>query len=123
MMDAVGALDFVRLGLSGLVVAIGLVMIAGGALGLLRFPDLYTRLHAANVADVVGSVVVVLGLAIAAPDWGIAVRLLLLAALLMAVGPTLTHLVAQAAHAAGLAPIAGRYTAPRPGASRSSATQ
>ena len=121
-MDAGAALDLVRLGLSGLVVAVGLVLIAGGALGLLRFPDLYTRLHASNVADVVGSVVVVIGLAIAAPDWGIAIRLLLLAALLMSLGPTLSHLVAQAAHAAGLAPIAGRYVAPRPGATRPSLT-
>jgi len=117
-MEAGAVLEIVRLGLSGVVVAIGLVLIAGGALGLLRFPDLYTRIHAANVADVVGSVVVVLGLVIAAPDWGIAVRLLLLAALFMALGPTLSHLVAQAAHAAGLAPIAGRYAAPRPGATR-----
>ena len=121
-MEAAAVLELVRLGVSGLVVAVGLILIAGGALGLLRFPDLYTRLHAANVADVVGSVVVVLGLVIAAPDWGIAVRLLLLAGLLMALGPTLAHLVAQAAHAAGLAPIAGRYAAPRPGATRSSST-
>ncbi len=110
--------ELARLGLSGLVIAIGLLLIAGGALGLLRFPDLYTRLHAANVADVVGPVVVVLGLAIAAPDWGIAVRLLLLAGLLVAVGPTLTHLVAQMAHAAGLAPVSGKYAAPRPGETR-----
>jgi multicomponent Na+:H+ antiporter subunit G len=104
--------------LSGLTITGGLLLIAGGALGLLRFPDLYTRLHAANVSDVAGSVVVVLGLAIAAPDWAIAVRLLLLAALIAALGPTLLHLLAQAAHAAGLAPIAGRYSAPRPGGSR-----
>jgi len=120
-MDASAVLELVRLGLSGIVVAIGLLVIAGGALGLLRFPDLYTRLHAANVADVVGSVIVVIGLAIAAPDWGIAVRLLLLAGLLIAVGPTLTHLVAQSAHAAGLSPIAGRYAAPRPGATQTGA--
>ncbi|ANP44916.1 monovalent cation/H(+) antiporter subunit G [Candidatus Viadribacter manganicus] len=119
-MDAGAVLEFLQLGVSGIVVAAGLLLIAGGSLGLLRFPDLYTRLHAANVADVVGSVIVVIGLAIAAPDWAIAVRLLLLAALLMALGPTLTHLVAQAAHAAGLAPIAGRYAAPRPGATHKS---
>lgn len=113
-------LEFARLGVSGIVIAVGLLLMAGGALGLLRFPDLYTRLHASNVADVVGSVVIVLGLAIAAPDWAVAVRLLLLAALMMALGPTLTHLVAQAAHAAGLAPIAGRYAAPRPGATNTS---
>lgn len=119
-MDPASVFQFLQLGVSGIVVAVGLLLIAGGSLGLLRFPDLYTRLHAANVADVVGSVIVVLGLAIAAPDWGIAVRLLLLAALLMALGPTLTHLVAQAAHAAGLPPIAGRYAAPRPGATTTS---
>jgi multicomponent Na+:H+ antiporter subunit G len=107
-----------RLALSGLVVAAGLLLVAGGALGLLRFPDLYTRLHAANVADVVGTVVVIAGLAIVAPDWGVALRLILLAALTISLGPTLTQLVANAAHAAGLAPIAGRYAAPRPGAPR-----
>jgi multicomponent Na+:H+ antiporter subunit G len=92
-----------------------MLLMAGGALGLLRFPDVYTRLHAANVADVVGPVVIVLGLVVTAPDWHVAGRLLLLAALIASVGPTLTHLVAQSAHAAGLAPLAGRFTAPRPG--------
>lgn len=117
-MDAITALYVARLVLSGVVIAVGLALVAGGAIGLLRFPDLYTRLHAANVSDLIGSVTVIAGLAIAAPDAGVAVRLLLLAALLMALGPTLTHLVGHAAHAAGLAPIAGRYAAPRPGATR-----
>jgi multicomponent Na+:H+ antiporter subunit G len=119
-MDAGAVLEALRLALSGLVVAVGLLLVAGGALGLLRFPDLYTRLHAANVADVVGTVIVIAGLAIVAPDWGVALRLILLAALMIALGPTLTQLVANAAHAAGLAPIAGRYSAPRPGAPRAS---
>jgi multicomponent Na+:H+ antiporter subunit G len=110
--------EFVRLALSGIVVAIGLLLIAGGALGLLRFPDLYTRLHAANVADVVGPAIVVAGLTIAAPSWGIALRLLVLALLIAGVGPVLLHMVAHSAHAGGLAPIAGRYAAPHPGATR-----
>jgi multicomponent Na+:H+ antiporter subunit G len=114
-MDANAILDLVRTALSGVVVAVGMLVMAGGALGLLRFPDVYTRLHAANVADTVGPVVVVLGLLIAAPDWNIAFRLILIAALIASAGPTLIHLMAQAAHAAGLAPIAGRFTAPRPG--------
>ncbi|MGQ0533146.1 MAG: monovalent cation/H(+) antiporter subunit G [Caulobacteraceae bacterium] len=121
-MDAEAAIGALRLVLSGLAVAAGLGLMAGGALGLLRFPDLYTRLHAANAADIVGSVIVILGLAIVAPDAAIALRLLLLAALITALGPTLIHLVAQAAHAAGLAPIAGRYEAPRPGAPRTGAS-
>lgn len=117
-MDAALVIGVVRLALSGVVVAIGLMLIAGGSLGLLRFPDLYTRLHAANVADVAGTVIVIAGLAIVAPDWAIAARLLILAALMIALGPTLTQLVANSAHSAGLSPMAGRYSAPRPGATR-----
>lgn len=112
------ALHIAQIIVSGLVVATGLLLMAGGAIGLLRFPDLYSRLHAAHVADGAGAVVVVIGLAIAAQDWEIAARLLALAALIGALGPTLTHLVAQSAHAAGLAPITGRYAAPRPGGTR-----
>jgi multicomponent Na+:H+ antiporter subunit G len=116
------ALDVVRTLTGGIIVAIGLLLMLGGALGVLRFPDFYTRLHAARVADTVGGVVLVIGLAVAAPSGDIALRLLLVAALMAALGPTLSHLMANAAHAAGLAPIAGRYTAPRPGAKRSEAS-
>lgn len=111
-------LDFIRVGFGGVVCAVGLVFVLGGSLGLLRFPDLYTRLHAVAVSDATGAVVFVVGLAIMAPDWGMAARLGLLAALLAALAPVLTHVIAAAAHAGGLAPIAGRYTAPRPGAGR-----
>jgi multicomponent Na+:H+ antiporter subunit G len=102
----------------GLVIAVGLAVMAGGVLGLLRFPDFYTRLHAANVADVAGAALVLLGLAIASGDAGMALRLILLAALFIALGPTQAQLAANAAHSAGLTPLAGAYTAPRPGGPR-----
>jgi multicomponent Na+:H+ antiporter subunit G len=112
---AVTVLDGVRVALGGLVCGLGLVFLLGGAIGMLRFPDLYTRLHAANVADGTGAAVFAAGLALMAPDIGMAVRLLLLAALVVALGPVFTHLLASSAHAGGLAPIAGPYVAPRPG--------
>jgi multicomponent Na+:H+ antiporter subunit G len=96
-------------------VVVGLTLIAGGTLGLLRFPDFYTRLHGVRVADGPGAVIFILGLAILSADAAVAVRLVLLAALVAAIGPTASSLLANAAHAAGLAPIAGPYTAPRPG--------
>lgn len=99
----------------GAVIAAGLALMAGGTLGLLRFPDLYTRLHAVRVADGPGAVIVVLGLAIVSGDGEVVLRLVLLGALIAALGPTLAHLAANAAHAGGVAPIAGAYTAPRPG--------
>lgn len=118
MDQALTIIDIVRLGASGLVIALGLVLMAGGVIGVLRFPDFYTRLHASGVANAVGMVVVIIGLAIAAWDWRIALKLVLLAALVAACAPTLAHLSANAAHAAGLSPIAGPYVAPRPGEKR-----
>lgn len=115
-------LETIRIALGGFVAAGGLALILSGTLGLLRFPDFYTRLHAANVTDGPAAALFMIGLAIMAPDAGMAVRLLLLGALIVALGPVLTHLLASSAHAGGLAPIAGRYVAPRPGApSRGSA--
>lgn len=120
-MDMSPVLDAVRGLIGGLLIVAGLAFIAGGALGVLRFPDFFTRLHANSVADGAGAVIFVLGLAVLAPDWGMALRLLLLAALIGALAPTFAHLAANAAHTAGLSPLSGRYTAPRPGAPRSGA--
>ncbi|QGZ95610.1 monovalent cation/H(+) antiporter subunit G [Terricaulis silvestris] len=115
-MEQASILELVRYALGGVAVLIGLVFMLGGTLGVLRFPDFYTRLHAARVSDAVGATILVLGLALCAADGATMLRLLLLAALIAALGPTLSHLLANAAHAAGLAPTVGRYTAPRPGA-------
>jgi multicomponent Na+:H+ antiporter subunit G len=111
-------LDVLRMGLGGLIVVAGLGLILGGVVGLLRFPDFYTRLHAASVSDGAGAAIFALGLAVMAPDAAMAVRLMLFAALAVALGPVFTHMLASSAHAGGLAPIAGRYSAPRPGARR-----
>jgi multicomponent Na+:H+ antiporter subunit G len=100
--------------LGALLIVIGLALMAGGTLGLLRFPDFYTRLHAVRVADGLGAVLFILGLALVCGDGAVALRLVLLAALVAALGPTLSQLAANAAHAAGLAPLAGSYRAPRP---------
>ena len=87
-----------------------------GAVGLLRFPDIYTRIHGATTANPLGAVIIVTGLAIVAPSLAMAAKLLLLALLLGALGPLWSHVFASAAHAGGLAPVTGKYTAPRPGA-------
>lgn len=108
--------EIVRFGVGGVLVALGLVFMAGGAIGLLRFPDFYTRLHAAGVSDAVGGVIMIAGLAVTAWDGAMTLKLALLAGLIIALAPTVAHLAANAAHAAGLAPLAGPYTAPRPGA-------
>jgi len=115
-------LTLIRMGTGGLIAVVGLALILGGTLGLLRFPDFYTRLHGVAASDAPGAAIFLIGLAVMAPDGGMALRLLLLAALIVALAPVLSHVLASAAHAGGLAPIVGRYTAPRPGAPRTDGT-
>ena len=110
------ALALVREGAGAVIALAGLALLFGGALGLLRFPDIYTRLHAATASDGPGAALVLIGLALMAPDWAMAGRLFLLALLVIALGPVFAHFTGSAAHAGGVAPIAGKYTAPRPGA-------
>jgi multicomponent Na+:H+ antiporter subunit G len=115
-MDA--ALELLRMIAGGVLIAVGLAFILGGAIGVLRFPDFYTRLHAAGAGDGVGAAIFLTGLAVLSGDGAIALRLAVLAALVVALAPVIAHLSANAAHVGGLAPLAGPYKAPRPGAPR-----
>jgi multisubunit Na+/H+ antiporter MnhG subunit len=54
-------------------------------------------------------------LAIGAASVAAAIKLVLLSALIAALNPALTHILANTAHAGGLAPLTGHYVAPRPG--------
>jgi len=117
-MSALAVIELARAGLGAAALAAALAIMAGGVIGMLRFPDFYTRLHAARAGESAGGVLFVLGLALVADEARIALMLAALAALIAAIGPTLAQLQANAAHAAGLAPLAGRYVAPRPGVKR-----
>jgi len=113
-------IEIARNGLGGVLIVFGLALMLGGSVGVLRFPDFYTRLHAARVADGAGAVLVLLGLAAMADTFALGVRVVVLAVLVGAIAPTLAHLAANAAHTGGLAPLSGRYRAPRPGETRRS---
>lgn len=104
-MDAL--LNLARSGVGAALVAAGLCLMLGGSVGLLRLPDFYTRVHAGLVVAF-GAVGALLGLACVAGEAALALRLLVLAALIGALGPTLTQILANSAHTGGIAPLAGR---------------
>lgn len=108
------ALEVLRSGIGIALVGIGMLLSLGGAVSALRFPDLYTRLHAVLVTAW-GAVAIILGVAVASPDLAMAARLVVLALLVGALAPIMTQMLANAAHSGGLTPIAGRYPAPGPG--------
>lgn len=75
-----------------------------GTVGLLRFPDVYSRLHALTKADNLGLGLVVLGLAVEAPDLAGILKLIAIWALALFASVTVAHLVARAALREGLEP-------------------
>jgi multicomponent Na+:H+ antiporter subunit G len=76
-----------------------------GALGLVRMPDFYTRVHAAGITDTAGAGLMLVGMILQAGFTLIAVKLLMIALLLMFASPTATHALAKAALARGLQPL------------------
>lgn len=75
-----------------------------GAIGMLRMPDVYTRMHAASVIETLGAGLILLGLILQAGLTLVAVKLLIVGLLIALASPTATHALARAAMARGLAP-------------------
>lgn len=86
-----------------LLIAGGLFFLAG-TFGLLRFPDVYTRLHALTKADNVGLGLVVAALMLQAGSWAIAGKLLLIWLLVLVASSVACHLVARTARSRGVEP-------------------
>jgi multicomponent Na+:H+ antiporter subunit G len=87
---------------SGVLVVVGALVVVSGGVGLLRLPDFYTRVHAVGLTDTAGVGLIALGLILRAPDWGVAVRLLLIVLFLALTSPTATHALAHAARRDGV---------------------
>jgi multicomponent Na+:H+ antiporter subunit G len=76
-----------------------------GAVGMLRMPDFYTRMHAASVIETLGAGLVLLGLLLQAGLTLVAVKLLFVGVLIFFASPTATHALARAAMARGVKPM------------------
>lgn len=83
---------------------IGAAFSAIAALGILRFPDVYTRLHAASKAGPLGAGLILLAVGFASGDWAITIRCVLGLLFLVLTSPVAAHLLARAALISGVAP-------------------
>ena len=83
------------------VVVLGGIFAFLAALGVLRFPDLYTRMHAASKAGTVGSSLLLIAAGLHAGDLAILFRSLAGVVFLLMTAPVAAHLLAKAAHRAG----------------------
>ena len=96
-----GTLDI----LSWIIIVVGAGFSIVGAIGLLRFPDFYTRLHAAGITDTLGAWLILLGVLLQVESWLVAIKLVLIVVFLFFTSPTATHALARAALASGLKPL------------------
>lgn len=91
-------------GLGTLLLVIGAGFFLAGTVGLLRFPDLYCRLHALTKADNLGLGCILLGLALQAPSLALAIKLVLIWPLVLIASATVSYAVARRAERHGIDP-------------------
>jgi len=96
----------------------GLVFFFGAVVGMLRFPDVYTRMHAAGKGDTLSGLLVVSGFApyhLGQVDWGhfvwadllVVIKLLAICAFIMLTSPAATHALMDAGYEDGIEPLLG----------------
>lgn len=90
--------------ISGTLVLVGAAFGVVGAIGIHRFPDVFTRMHAAGVTDTLCALLILAGLAVQAGLTLVAGKLFLILLFLWFTSPTATHALAKAALRGGIKP-------------------
>ena len=95
-------IDIIINSASAILMGAGSIFILIGALGLVRLPDFYTRMHAAGVTDTLGAELLLLGMMLQAGLSLVTLKLVLISLFIFFTSPTSTHAVANATRVMGL---------------------
>ena len=87
-----------------ILILVGCFLTVLGSIGLLRLPDVYTRVHSAGVVDTVGAAFLLIGLSLYGGFTLITVKLLMILAFVFFTSPTATNALANAVYTAGVKP-------------------
>ena len=90
--------------LATLLIGLGALVMLAGAAGVVRFPDLYTRLHAAGKGDTLGQALVLAGLMVLGGPTLLTVKIAFIVLLVFLLNPTATHALARSGWIVGLRP-------------------
>ena len=91
--------------LSWILLVAGGIFCVIGAIGLLRMPDFYMRVHAASVTDTLGVGFILLGLMLQAGWTLVTLKLAVIGLLIFFTSPAATHALSRAALERGLEPL------------------
>ena len=86
-----------------LLLGVALALVAG--IGLVRFPDLFSRMHAATKPATLGMLLVVAGGVLLMDDPSDDAKLLLVAAFQLLTAPVAAHMIGRAGYSAGTGAI------------------
>ena len=93
----------------GGLVIVGVALSVLGAVGVLRFPDFYTRIHAASITDTGGASLVLLGLCLIAGLSLVTLKLVFVWVFVMLTMPVAANALANAAFSSGHKPRIGAF--------------
>tara|TARA_A100001037_G_scaffold205766_1_gene184043 strand:+ start:274 stop:633 length:360 start_codon:yes stop_codon:yes gene_type:complete len=97
--------------LAAILIVLGILFFFGGVVGLLRFPDFFTRMHAAGKADTLSTILILGGFIVYnfaeggdAGNWNVLVKIAFIALFIMLTSPTSTHALMRAGFESGIEP-------------------
>jgi multicomponent Na+:H+ antiporter subunit G len=83
-------------------VTLGILFNIFGCVGLVRFPDVYNRLQAATKCVTLGTVLLLIGVAVAGGSGAMAAKAIVCAVFILVTSPTAAHAIAKGAYASGV---------------------
>jgi len=87
--------------ISNIMIIAGLIFMTFGILGLFRFKNFFLRIIASSKIDTVGTLTIILGMAIRTGLSYFSAKLIFLAVILVVLGPLCHHMVARSAYLSG----------------------
>lgn len=93
-----------------ILISLGLFFFLATTIGLLRFPDFYTRMHAAGKGDTISSLIFLLGLAVynlhhfSAASILVSVKIMMIFVFIFMASPTATHAIIDAGYESNISP-------------------
>ena len=90
---------------SAICLLIGSFLCFSGGVGILRFPDFYTRMHAVGVTDTLGAGMILIGLMLQSHDILVTAKLVMILLMTLFINPTASHALAKAAIHNGIKPV------------------
>lgn len=87
-----------------LFIFLGLVLMFFGTLGIIRFPDIYTRLQTSSKCDAAGAIALLVGLMVREGLDSLSLRILIILVFLLLTNPVASHAIARSAAIRGIKP-------------------